>query len=97
MALLQRLWQIEERFAKEKDPILTDPQNAVEFVEKTAVDALAVAIDTSHGAHKFKNQSKLDLDRLRVISQKVSISLVLHGASSVPRPYFRKLLSTEQN
>jgi fructose-bisphosphate aldolase class II len=44
-----------------------------------------VAIGTSHGAYKFKTEAKLDLERLKTISQKVSIPLVLHGASSVPQ------------
>jgi fructose-bisphosphate aldolase class II len=64
---------------------LTDPDNAKEFVERTAVDSLAVAVGTSHGAYKFKAEAKLDFDRLKVISKKVSVPLVLHGASSVPK------------
>jgi fructose-bisphosphate aldolase class II len=83
-AELGKLSGIEERSVEEKEAILTDPQNAVEFVEKTGVDTLAVAIGTSHGAYKFKSQAKLDLERLKTISQKISIPLVLHGASSVP-------------
>lgn len=83
-AELGKLAGVEERSVEEKEAILTDPQNAVEFVEKTGIDTLAVAIGTSHGAYKFKSQSKLDLERLKVISQKISIPLVLHGASSVP-------------
>ncbi len=83
-AELGKLAGVEERSVEEKEAILTDPQNAVEFVNKTGVDALAVAIGTSHGAYKFKSQAKLDLDRLKTISQKITIPLVLHGASSVP-------------
>jgi fructose-bisphosphate aldolase, class II len=83
-AELGKLAGIEERSVEEKDAILTDPNSAKEFVEKTGVDSLAVAIGTSHGAYKFKNESKLDVARLKVISEKVSIPLVLHGASSVP-------------
>jgi fructose-bisphosphate aldolase class II len=83
-AELGKLAGIEERSVEEKEAILTDPQTAQEFVEKTGVDALAVAIGTSHGAYKFKSQAKLDLDRLKTISQKINIPLVLHGASSVP-------------
>jgi fructose-bisphosphate aldolase, class II len=83
-AELGKLSGVEERSVEEKDAILTDPQTAVEFVEKTGIDTLAVAIGTSHGAYKFKSQAKLDLDRLKTISQKISIPLVLHGASSVP-------------
>ncbi|MEM2108080.1 MAG: class II fructose-1,6-bisphosphate aldolase [Candidatus Bathyarchaeia archaeon] len=84
-AELGKLAGVEERSVEEKEAILTDPDAAVEFVEKTGVDALAVAIGTSHGAYKFKSQAKLDLERLKVISKKVSIPLVLHGASNVPQ------------
>jgi fructose-bisphosphate aldolase class II len=72
-AELGKLAGVEERSVEEKEAILTDPENAVEFVEKTGVDTLAVAIGTSHGAYKFKSQAKIDLERLRTISQKVSI------------------------
>jgi fructose-bisphosphate aldolase class II len=84
-AELGKLAGIEERSVEEKDAILTDPNTAAEFVEKTNVDTLAVAIGTSHGAYKFKSEVKLDLERLESISQKISIPLVLHGASSVPQ------------
>ncbi|MBT0159568.1 class II fructose-1,6-bisphosphate aldolase [Candidatus Bathyarchaeota archaeon A05DMB-2] len=84
-AELGKLAGVEERSVEEKDAILTDPDSAVEFVEKTGVDALAVAIGTSHGAYKFKAEAKLDLERLKSISEKVAIPLVLHGASSVPQ------------
>jgi len=84
-AELGKLAGVEERSVEEKEAILTDPEAAVEFVEKTGVDALAVAIGTSHGAYKFKSEAKLDLERLKIISEKVSIPLVLHGASSVPQ------------
>ncbi len=84
-AELGKLAGVEERSSEEKEAILTDPETAGEFVEKTGVDTLAVAIGTSHGAYKFKSEAKLDLERLKVISEKVSIPLVLHGASSVPQ------------
>jgi fructose-bisphosphate aldolase class II len=84
-AELGKLAGIEERSVEEKDAILTDPYTAAEFVEKTGVDTLAVAIGTSHGAYKFKSEAKLDLERLKIISEKISIPLVLHGASSVPQ------------
>jgi fructose-bisphosphate aldolase class II len=83
-AELGKLAGVEERSVEEKEAILTDPKTAVEFVEKTGVDTLAVAIGTSHGAYKFKSQAKLDLERLKTISETISIPLVLHGASSVP-------------
>jgi len=63
---------------------LTDPAKALEFVTLTGVDALAVAIGTSHGAYKFKSQPKLAIDLVKEISQKVNIPLVMHGSSSVP-------------
>jgi fructose-bisphosphate aldolase, class II len=84
-AELGRLAGVEERSVEEKDAILTDPETAKEFVEETGVDTLAVAIGTSHGAYKFKSEAKLDLERLRIISERVKIPLVLHGASSVPQ------------
>lgn len=83
-AELGRLAGVEESTIEEKDAILTDPNVAAEFVEKTEVDALAVAIGTSHGAYKFKTEPKLDFGRLELIKEKVDIPLVLHGASSVP-------------
>ena len=84
-AELGKLAGVEERSVAEKEAILTDPENAVEFVEKTGVDTLAVAIGTSHGAYKFKSEAKLDLERLKTISEKIGVPLVLHGASSVPQ------------
>ena len=56
----------------------------MEFVDRTSVDSLAVAIGTSHGAYKFKGDVKLDFERLKAIRGKVSVPLVLHGASGVP-------------
>jgi fructose-bisphosphate aldolase class II len=66
-----------------EDPY-TDPDAAVDFVNRTEVDSLAVAIGTSHGAYKFKGEAKLDFKRLTEIRRKVSLPLVLHGASGVP-------------
>ncbi len=59
----------------------TDPQEAKEFVERTGVGSLAVAIGTAHGV--YKGVPKLDLDRLAEIRKVVSIPLVLHGASGL--------------
>lgn len=64
--------------------IYTDPEDAKKFVEETGVDALAVAVGTSHGAYKFKGEAKLDIERIKKIKELVSIPLVLHGASGVP-------------
>lgn len=83
-AELGRLAGVEEKTVEEKEAILTDPSVAKEFVDRTGVDALAVAVGTSHGAYKFKTEAKLDFDRLKDIRSKVDLPLVLHGASSVP-------------
>jgi fructose-bisphosphate aldolase class II len=83
-AELGRLAGVEEKTVEEKEAILTDPNTAKEFVDRTGVDALAVAVGTSHGAYKFKAEPKLDFERLKIISNKVELPLVLHGASSVP-------------
>jgi fructose-bisphosphate aldolase class II len=62
----------------------TDPEDAAEFVAKTGVDSLAIAIGTSHGAYKFKGDPYLDFDRLRKIHSLIpETPLVLHGASTV--------------
>jgi len=84
-AELGRLTGVEESTVEEKEAVLTDPNVAKEFVERTSADALAVAIGTSHGAYKFKAEPKLDFERLKAIRQKVKVPLVLHGASGVPQ------------
>lgn len=89
-AELGKLAGIEESTVEEKEAVLTDPDAAEEFVERTGVDALAVAIGTSHGAYKFKGEPKLDFERLKLIREKVSTLLVLHGASSVPSRIIEK-------
>jgi fructose-bisphosphate aldolase class II len=67
---------------------LTDPEQAVEFVEKTGVDSLAVAIGTSHGAFKFKSEPKLAFDVIEKIQKKIpGFPLVMHGSSSVPKEF----------
>jgi fructose-bisphosphate aldolase class II len=83
-AELGKITGIEKSTAEEKEAILTDPNVAKEFVERTGADSLAVAIGTSHGAYKFKGEPKLDFERLKLIREKVAVPLVLHGASSVP-------------
>ena len=75
---------VEDDVSAEKS-IYTDPEQAKEFVLKTGVDALAIAIGTSHGAYKFKTEAKLEINILKEIRKKVNIPLVLHGASGVPR------------
>ncbi len=64
--------------------IYTKPEQAQDFVERTGCDFLAVAIGTSHGAHKFKGSAHLRHDILKEIRKIVKIPLVLHGASGVP-------------
>lgn len=83
-AELGRLGGIEDDVnVEERDAFLTDPDQAVEFVEKTGCDALAVAVGTSHGAYKFKAEAKLAFERIDEIKKKTGIPLVLHGASGV--------------
>lgn len=86
-AELGRLAGVEDDISvDEKDAIFTNPREAKEFIERTGVDSLAVAIGTSHGAYKFKGEAKLDFERLAEIKEAVGpdFPLVLHGASSVP-------------
>ncbi len=81
---LGKLAGVEESTVEEKEAVLTDPNAAKEFVERTDVDVLAVAIGTSHGAYKFRAKPKLDFERLKAIRKRVKVPLVLHGASGVP-------------
>ena len=71
------------------DQLLTDPEEAAQFVDATGVDALAVAIGTSHGAYKFTRQPDGDvlaMDRIEQIHQRLpNTHLVMHGSSSVPQ------------
>lgn len=91
-AELGKLAGIEDNVnVSEKDAAFTDPDQAAEFVEKTGVDSLAIAIGTSHGAYKFKGEPRLDFERLKKISQIIpNTPLVLHGASTV-LPEFVKM------
>ena len=66
----------------EKEAAMTDPEEAAEFVERTGVDCLAVAIGTAHGV--YKGEPDLDFERLEKINNNVDVPLVLHGASGVP-------------
>jgi len=71
--------------------LLTDPDQAADFVAKTGVDALAVAIGTSHGAYKFTRPPTgdiLDIERVKAIHARIpSTHLVMHGSSSVPQEW----------
>ena len=70
------------------DAIYTDPDQALEFVERTGCDSLAIAIGTSHGAYKFKGEAKLRFDILeKVKSLMPNVPIVLHGASTVIPEY----------
>ncbi len=73
----------------EKDQLLTDPDEAADFVAKTKVDALAVAVGTSHGAYKFTRPPTGDIlaiDRIAEIHAKIpNTHIVMHGSSSVPQ------------
>ncbi len=73
------------------DQLLTDPEEARDFVEKTQVDALAIAIGTSHGAYKFSRPPTGDIlaiDRIKQIHQAIpNTHLVMHGSSSVPQDW----------
>jgi fructose-bisphosphate aldolase, class II len=68
----------------DKDASFTDPDQVEEFVKRTGVDSLAIAIGTSHGAFKFKGEPKLRFDILEEVQKRLpNFPIVLHGASSV--------------
>jgi len=73
------------------EQLLTDPQQAADFVANTGVDALAIAIGTSHGAYKFSRQPTGDIlaiDRIKQIHARIpDTHLVMHGSSSVPQEW----------
>lgn len=73
-----------------KDSIYTNPEVAAEFIERTGIDSLAVAIGTAHGL--YKEEPKLDFNRLKEIREKTNVPLVLHGASGVPSDSVRKTI-----
>ncbi|MDP9045105.1 MAG: fructose-bisphosphate aldolase class II [Pseudomonadota bacterium] len=72
-----------------RDQLLTDPEEAAEFVKRTQLDALAIAIGTSHGAYKFTRKPTGDIlaiGRIKEIHQRIpNTHLVMHGSSSVPQ------------
>lgn len=71
---------------------LTDPDEAVEFVERTGCDSLAVAIGTSHGAYKFTGKQGLHFDRIAEIQKRLpGFPLVMHGSSSVPKEWVERI------
>lgn len=83
--------QEDDLVVNEKDSKYTNPQQAVDFVKKTGIDSLAVAIGTAHGL--YKEEPKLDFERLKEIRNLVTIPLVLHGASGVPEEAVKKAIS----
>src|SRR5690554_5863702 len=86
---LGRLAGIEDDVnVSEEDALYTNPDEVEEFVNKTGVDSLAIAIGTSHGAFKFKGEPKLRFDILEEVQKRLpGFPIVLHGASSVVPKY----------
>lgn len=76
----------------EEHACLTDPDEAVEFVERSGCDSLAVAIGTSHGAYKFTGSQGLHFDRIKEIQTRLpKFPLVMHGSSSVPKDWVDRI------
>ncbi len=77
------------------DQLLTDPEEAAQFVKDTQVDALAIAIGTSHGAYKFTRPPTGDIlaiERIREIHSRIpNTHLVMHGSSSVPQEWLKMI------
>lgn len=73
-----------------KDSKYTNPAQAKEYVERTGIDSLAIAIGTAHGI--YKEEPKLDFDRLKEIRAIIDVPLVLHGASGVPTNQIKKAI-----
>ena len=82
-----------EGAGKLNDPraYFTDPDMAKDYVERTGVDALAIAVGNAHGDYKFP--PKLDFERIDAIAQSVSVPLVLHGGSGLSDSDFRTAIS----
>jgi fructose-bisphosphate aldolase, class II len=72
-----------------REQLLTDPEQAADFVKRTQLDALAIAIGTSHGAYKFTRKPTGDIlaiDRIKEINRRIpNTHLVMHGSSSIPQ------------
>ena len=79
-----------EETAVDMSAMYTDPAVAKEFVERTGVDALAIAVGTAHGSYKLK--PKLDFDRIKEIAAAVNVPLVLHGGSGLTDEDFKKAI-----
>jgi len=78
----------DEHIVSDKDALYTNPAQAKDFVERAGVQSLAVAVGTAHGF--YKEEPKLDFDRIKEIRSVVDIPLVLHGASGVPDDSVKK-------
>lgn len=90
-AELGRLGGIEDDLVvDEKDAKYTNPLQALEFVKRTNIDSLAVAIGTAHGL--YVGEPKIDFERLAEIRSKVDIPLVLHGASDIPNEMVKRTI-----
>lgn len=89
-AELGRLGGKEDDLVVNADAYYTDPDAAKEFVDRTGIDSLAVAIGTAHGL--YASEPKIDFDRLADIQKRVSIPLVLHGASGIPEQDVRRCI-----
>jgi len=77
-----------EEYERSIEKFLTDPAQAADFRKRTRVDSLAIAIGTSHGAYKFKQEAKLAMDRIEQIMKTCpGLPLVMHGSSSVPQEF----------
>jgi fructose-bisphosphate aldolase class II len=78
-----------------REQLLTDPEQAADFVKQTQLDALAIAIGTSHGAYKFSRKPTGDIlaiDRIQAIHKRIpNTHLVMHGSSSVPQDLLAKI------
>ncbi|GFP27146.1 fructose-bisphosphate aldolase, class II [Candidatus Hakubella thermalkaliphila] len=86
---LGRLVGVEDNISvTEREAAMTDPDQAQEFVKRTGVDALAVAIGNAHGF--YKGEPQLDFIRLEQIRARVEVPLVLHGASGIPDEGIRR-------
>lgn len=83
--------QEDDLIVDRKDALYTHPEQAHEFVTKTGIDSLAVAIGTAHGL--YTAEPKLDFERLEEIRQRVDIPLVLHGASGLPPQDIKRAIS----
>jgi fructose-bisphosphate aldolase, class II len=76
----------------EKNALLTDPEEAKEFIDQSGADSLACAIGTSHGAYKFSGGQGLHFERIRAIQTAIpGVPLVMHGSSSVPQDEVQRI------